>query len=628
MDLDELASKLQQVKWNGSDKFTARCPAHDDAKASLAIRQLADRKVLHCFAGCTFDAIASSLGLSQSDFFDTHKNGHNGSNGNGRSPLSVVDKTKRPEFSGQTKLTRYEIKDIDGTLFAVHVRKDGTDDQGHKLKHLWWEQADGKIGLNGTKLANMPLYQTEILRETHPDTTIVVTEGEKAAQSLIDRGIVAVGTACGAAVTPSEHVLQCLAKFPDVVLWPDNDEAGREHMGKIASLLAQAGSGARIVDWSMAPPKGDAADFKGSRDAILQFLGTSTREVAAIRSSTNGAVVDPSTLPEPVMQLKMLDLGQLYDLVDEWDRQPWVWEGILPRASLSLIVGKSETGKSTLLYRLIYCIIRGLDFFGRKCERGRVLYLAGDPISEVVAGKTFREMGLARTDALRVVPGALVGSPTGMQDLRRWVSELRPTLVVGDTLAATVPIDTDKYGQSYQVQQPLTQIAREFSPNFLMSHHSQKSAIDTYSVIDSALGSVGVAAVASTRMGTKLHRRGGQKYYTFEMSNLRLGTPIEGEWIVTKTEAGMMELEQLWESRSQNLDKEMILKTLEKRTVDHPMAERTLWQQTYPKPKWGPFKEALEELLNTLQVRRTAGKRGGQLYQLERFAPPPQNQLV
>jgi hypothetical protein len=356
-----------------------------------------------------------------------------------------------------------------------------------------------------------------------------------------------------------------------------------------------------------------------TRDCLAQYLP----ELPTVRDG--GELAE---LPEASTQLKMLDLGQLYDLVDEWDRQPWVWEGILPRASLSLIVGKSETGKSTLLYRLIYCIIRGLDFFGRKCEQGRVLYLAGDPISEVVAGKTFRDMGLARTDALRVVPGALVGSPTGMKDLRGWVADLRPTLVVGDTLAATVQIDTDKYGQSYQVQQPLTQIAREFSPNFLMSHHSQKSAIDTYSVIDSALGSVGVAAVASSRMATRLHRRNGQNYYTFEMSNLRLGTPIEGEWIVNKAENGMMDLDVLWASRSQNLDKEVLLKTLEKRTVEHPMAERTLWQQTYPKPKWGPFKEALEELVNTKQVRRSAGKRGGQLYQLERYAPPEENKLL
>jgi hypothetical protein len=316
--------------------------------------------------------------------------------------------------------------------------------------------------------------------------------------------------------------------------------------------------------------------------------------------------------PEP--PLKALDLGALYNLVDEWDRQPWVWEGILPRSSLSLIVGKSETGKSTLIYGLIYAIVRGLEFFGRKCEQGKVLYLAGDPVSEIVAGKTFRAMGLGPGEGIKVVAGALVGQKTGMQQLREWVKDFRPVLVVGDTLAATIAIDVDKYGQSYQVQQPLTQLAREFSPNFLMAHHSQKSAIDSYSVIDAALGSVGVAAVASSRMVTRMYRRHGKKFHTFEMSNLRIGQPLEGEWIVTKLESGEMVLDDLWTKRSTAMDQEVILKALEKET--EPMAERTLWQSIFPKPKWQPFKQGLESLIEKGQivVQKRKGRGGGKVY--------------
>lgn len=329
------------------------------------------------------------------------------------------------------------------------------------------------------------------------------------------------------------------------------------------------------------------------------------------------AVREPTDLilpPEP--EMRPMSLGSLYDLVDEWDRQPWVWEGILPRASLSLIVGKSETGKSTLIYGLIYAIVRGQKFFGRRCEQGRVLYLAGDPVSEVVAGKTFKAMGLGPDEGVQVVAGALVGQTDGMRKLRGWVRDFRPTLVVGDTLAATVQIDVDKYGQSYQVQQPLTQIAREYFPNFLMAHHSQKSAIDTYSVIDAALGSVGVAAVASTRMATKMYTRQGKKYFTFAMSNLRLGQPLEGEYLVYKTEDGRIELGDLWNQRALNLDRELIVKVLERQ--DEPIAERTLWSEIFPKPKWAPFKTALlamvEDSTVTCQLRHKKG--GGKLYSL------------
>lgn len=311
--------------------------------------------------------------------------------------------------------------------------------------------------------------------------------------------------------------------------------------------------------------------------------------------------------PEP---LKPLGLGALYDLVDEFDRQPWVWDGILPQSSLSLIVGKSETGKSTMIYRLIAAIIRGEKFLDRQCQQGRVLYLAGDPISEIVAGKTLKQLGLTEHDGVQVVPGALVGQKNGMAYLKKWVSELRPVLVIADTLAATVAIDVDKYGQSYQIQQPLTRLARDFKPNFLMSHHSQKSAIDTYSVIDSALGSVGVAAVASTRMGTKLYQRQGKKFYTFAMSNSRIGQGLEGEWIVNLCEDGRIELDGLWGKRTVAMDQELILNVLKRQS--EPIAERTLWGEIFPKPKWQPFKQALIALIeNQTVVSKTRHKRGG-----------------
>ncbi len=311
-------------------------------------------------------------------------------------------------------------------------------------------------------------------------------------------------------------------------------------------------------------------------------------------------------------KIKPLTLDQLYGVIDEWDRRPWVWDGILPHSSLSLIVGKSETGKSTLIYALIYSIVKGLDFFGRQCEQGRVLYLAGDPMSEIVAGKTFRNLGLE--DGVIVVPDALVMNPTGMPQLREIVKNFRPSLVVGDTLAATIQIDTDKYGQSYQAQQPLTKMARDFGPNFLMSHHSQKSAVDSYSVIDAALGSVGVAAVASSRMGTRMYRRGGEKYYTFEMSNLRIGRPLEGEWIVSKHESGLVELNGLWKTRTVALDRENIIKTLQKR--DEPIAKRTLWQDLRPKPRWDAFNDALDELVVARRIVCGRGKNGAVTFAL------------
>ena len=596
MRLQELAPQFLGVKWNGDDKLTAKCPAHDDRQSSLSCRQIGDRLLVKCFAGCETQTIVETLGLTLSDLFT--KNGHSNGNGhkaaqNGFRPKpaqtlaaaqngrAVDNGNGRQAFPKPTKTIRYEVRDLDGQLKGTHIRFEGAD--GKKIGGMPWEPT-------GIKTTEMPLYGSERLADNEWGDTVIVCEGEKAAQSLIDRKFLAVGTVCGASVCPIDAVLEPL-RDKHVILWPDNDDPGRHHMEMVSSALQRLGTNdLRQIDWRDAPLRGDAADYAGDVDALID-------------------AAEESELDQP--RMKPLGLGELYDLVDEWDRQPWVWEGILPRSSLSLIVGKSESGKSTLIYRLIHAIVKGTELFGRRCEGGRVLYLAGDPVSEIVAGKTFRELGLDREDAIKVVPGALVSSPTGMEDLKRWVKDFRPALVVGDTLAATVQVDTDKYGQSYQAQQPLAAIARKYKPNFLMAHHSQKSAVDTYSVIDAALGSVGVAAVASSRMVTKMYRRAGQRYYTFEMSSLRVGQPLEGEHIVLKLENGLMELGGLWGKKNVELDRELILKAIDKFT--EPIALRTLWAEVFPKPKWQQFKPAMDSLVQDgLIVReKRTGKGGG-----------------
>ncbi len=235
-------------------------------------------------------------------------------------------------------------------------------------------------------------------------------------------------------------------------------------------------------------------------------------------------------------------------------------------------------------------------------------------MSEVVAGKTFRALDLGRDDGVMVLPGAMVNNPHAMVQLKSIVADFKPSLVVGDTLAATVALDTDKYGQSYSSQQPLSKLARESGANFLMAHHSQKAAVDSYNVVDAALGSVGVAAVASTRMATRMYRRGKDKFHTFEMSNLRIGQPIEGEWIIKKLENGLVDLGGLWGQRAIELDRDAIMTALESQR--DWVSGRTLFQEVTPKPKYGQFMKALREMIKAGLVEddKKSGKGGGWVY--------------
>lgn len=332
---------------------------------------------------------------------------------------------------------------------------------------------------------------------------------------------------------------------------------------------------------------------KSELNPLIEDIWTRGDRYDFLPTTTNGHL--PAEEIDPDLILRPLDLTALYTMLDEWLKVPWVWQGILPHGSLSLLVGKSESGKSTFVYALIYCIVNGLTFLGRLCEKGRVLYLAGDPASEFVAAQTFRALGL--TDDVLVIRGALVGNPYAWQQFRQIVNDFQPTLIVLDTLSAAVNLDTEKYGQSQQVQQPLTKLARDFNPNILSLHHSQKSAIEAYNVVDAALGSVGVAAVASTRMVTRSYRRGGKTYHTFEMSNLRIGQPLEGEWILEKHEDGLVELGSLWNQRESKIFEEAILNVVKDSPDDRPPTQSDIRDRIGMKISRGMLAKKLSELV-------------------------------
>jgi len=233
----DLLGRLKNVRQTGPEQWTALCPAHDDERASLSIKLNSNRILLHCHAGCRPEAIVNALGLELRDLF--------------------LDKSeKKRTLKPKEKIWR--IRDLDGNLVAEHVRLDGPYG-----KRLWWRR-NGKKGLGGLSTKQLPLYGTELLHDLPDGSVVVVTEGEKAADAVRNVGITAVGTVTGAATIPERKVLEPLARF-NVVLWPDNDPQGKDHMERIAEELMALGVKPRWVEWSDAPPKGDAADADPQR---------------------------------------------------------------------------------------------------------------------------------------------------------------------------------------------------------------------------------------------------------------------------------------------------------------------------------------------------------------------------
>jgi len=67
---DTLLARLERVRTTGPDSWVASCPAHEDRRPSLSVRQVDDRVLVHCWAGCGALDVVAAVGLSLADLFE------------------------------------------------------------------------------------------------------------------------------------------------------------------------------------------------------------------------------------------------------------------------------------------------------------------------------------------------------------------------------------------------------------------------------------------------------------------------------------------------------------------------------------------------------------------------------
>ena len=225
MQIDEFVGRLSGVKRKG-DRFLALCPAHEDHKPSLSVSSGDDRRILvKCLAGCQTDAVLRSMGLEMADLF-----------GAAPTPKHIASKYDYMDAGGelQYQIVRYEPKDF-------RARK-----------------PDGEGGWVG-KLGNTKPILYRLMELQDADGPIVVVEGEKHVDVLGVLAISATTNPFGAGKWRQEYS-QAL-RDRDVILWPDNDTAGRGHMEQVGRSLEGVAKSIRIVE----PPeelgeKGDVWD--------------------------------------------------------------------------------------------------------------------------------------------------------------------------------------------------------------------------------------------------------------------------------------------------------------------------------------------------------------------------------
>jgi hypothetical protein len=316
MNLEALAHELGGAKKTATG-WIAFCPIHEADGAqhtpSLAIDEKNGKILVHCRAGCDRRGVIAALKERR---LWPSSNGANGY-GNGRAtdgfrsspsviPPGAAGKSEPKIEKRNRRVQQYDVCDLEGRHIAGHVRNDFEyldfdTDKWLVGKDLFWQLPSGKAGLGGIRVIDLPLFGTERLRDLDPaQTQVLVTEGEKkCVEGLWQRGVTAaLATVTGAGPIPSDVVLSVLLRFAIVVLWPDNDPPGRAHMRAIANALRRLGhKDVRIIDWPDAPPKGDAADFKGSDEELRALIAAARPAPADDCAQDNDVVVVESPRP-------------------------------------------------------------------------------------------------------------------------------------------------------------------------------------------------------------------------------------------------------------------------------------------------------------------------------------------
>lgn len=209
--IGDILNKLQGAKPLQKGEYTAHCPAHEDTKPSLTLKQEGDSILLHCQAGCSPESVCQAIGISTADLF------------------IKGDKLPKPEL-----VKTYDYTDETGQLLYQVCRYEPKTFKQRRPDGTGWSWS-----LNGARrvLYNLPAV---ILAGT-----VYHVEGEKDADNLMKCNLVASTSCGGASGWKPEYADSYIGK--KVVIIPDNDAPGYGYARAVAASLVGKAHEVKVI---------------------------------------------------------------------------------------------------------------------------------------------------------------------------------------------------------------------------------------------------------------------------------------------------------------------------------------------------------------------------------------------
>lgn len=214
-------------------------------------------------------------------------------------------------------------------------------------------------------------------------------------------------------------------------------------------------------------------------EAVLERMGLSWRALFPdVHCARNDLFAEAAT--EVVPNSFLLDAGQLLEQPVE-EEEGCVWERIVERGGLTLLVGREKSGKSTLVYGLLRDLLRRNRFLGLATSlQGRVALLTEEHPRQV--RKRLQELGLSPDElrdrvlvAFRYDPAVRTRS---LADVLRECALRGCELAIVDTWAAWAGlVGENAENDAARVQEainPVREVAIASNMAVLIVHHANK----------------------------------------------------------------------------------------------------------------------------------------------------------
>jgi KaiC/GvpD/RAD55 family RecA-like ATPase len=345
-------------------------PGHGPKDRSLSVKIGKDGEpIVHSFSGDDWklcrDYVRSRLGMEP-----FKPNGH-------AKPAQTAKRTvvesfdyHDPQGAVVYQTQRVEFRNPVGS----YVLKDGKHEKTFLLRRPDPDRPGEWISGPGCMagVTRFPYRLPELLDALAHGRTVAIVEGEGKADLLWKWGISATcnSEGHGSVKNWADHAKYFKAGDQIIVL-PDNDQPGRDHVNTVAANLSERGAAIRILDLPGLGPKGDVIDWARAGGTVEKLHALIEHEA---RPWTHGQAAERAP-QKPRMVIEWFAEAADSALSDPGNQ---LIEGILDEGGLSVIYGDSGSGKTFVALDMAFHIGAGLEWNGKKVRRGLVVYVAAE----------------------------------------------------------------------------------------------------------------------------------------------------------------------------------------------------------------------------------------------------------